>query len=575
MANETPPDTASTDDASSGLNRAKTSAQAKLSPIWIIPLIAIAIGMWLVYDNYTSRGTRIQLTMENAEGIEAGKTLIRTRNVEVGKVKSVQLSDDLSQAVISAQIHPEAESTLTEDSRFWVVKPRIGREGISGLNTVLSGAYIQLEPGSSDTLKRKFEVSDVPPVAPAGEAGLQLTLLSKLGNSMKVGDPVSYQGYTVGRVEEVDFDPQKRQVSHQVFIEKPYTSLVTDNTRFWNSSGLDVQLDADGIQVNLDSLETLLGGGVSFGVPADLPKGQAIDVDRDNPFTLYANQDSARQGTFDRYMRYVLLVDDTVRGLKEGAPVEFRGVRVGTVAAVPWNFTAPQPDSRSSFAIPVLIRIEPQRLGVTGKTLDLDEWQSRFDRLFGIGLRATLKNGNLLTGAMFVDLNFEDTSDKQASDGQTPDKQHVSETFAGVEVFPTTTGGFAQIQAQITQLLDKLNGLEVDPLIDGLDRNMQAAEATLNEVQSVSESLNTLLDDPETRDIGGNLNATLKDLSTTLEGVSPDSPAYQNILSTMDRIERLLGDLQPLTKTLNENPRALLFDNLETSDPEPRAPDTP
>ncbi|SHL95422.1 intermembrane transport protein PqiB [Vreelandella subglaciescola] len=565
MANDTPHNSHSEEEPSHSprLDRAKASTQARLSPIWIIPLIAIAIGMWLIYDNYTSRGTLVRLTMDNAEGIEAGKTLIRTRNVEVGQVQSVQLSDDLSNAVIRARIHPEAEAMLTEDSRFWVVKPRIGREGISGLNTVLSGAYIQLEPGSSEEFKREFKVSDVPPIAPAGVAGLQLTIVSQLGNSLKVGDPVSYQGYTVGRVEEVNFDPDERQVSHHIFIEKPYASLVTDNTRFWNTSGIDFRLDADGIRVNLESLEALLGGGVTFGVPADLPMGQ--QVESSTRFSLYDGEDSARQGTFDRYIEYVLLVDDTVRGLKQGAPVEFRGVRVGTVASVPWKFTAPQPDSRSSFAIPVLVRIEPQRLGVADAHIDLDEWQTRFERLFGIGLRATLKNGNLLTGALFVDLNFQ---------GESSDS-YTAETFADVSVFPTTTGGFAQIQGQITALLDKLNGLEVDPLLTGLDRNMQAAEATLKEVQSVSESLNRLLDDPETQEVGGNLNATLKELRTTLEGLSPSSPAYQDVLSTMDRIERLLRDLQPLTKTLNENPRALLFDNLDTTDPVPRAPAAP
>ncbi|GAA3893892.1 intermembrane transport protein PqiB [Halomonas cibimaris] len=565
MANEpshaqrTPHDSA----PASGPDRAKASPQARLSPIWIIPLIAVAIGMWLVYDNYTSRGTQITLTMDNAEGIEAGKTLIRTRNVEVGQVQSVRLSDDLSHAVIGARIHPEADGMLTEDSRFWVVKPRIGREGISGLNTVLSGAYIQLEPGSSDDFQREFKVSDVPPVAPAGVAGLQLKLESQLGNSLKVGDPVSYQGYTVGRVEEVNFNPDKRRVSNHIFIEKPYTGLVTDNTRFWNTSGIDFRLNADGIRINLESLEALLGGGVSFGVPADLPTGKQVSAD--TRFSLYADEESARQGTFDRYIEYVLLVDDTVRGLTKDAPVEFRGVRVGTVAAVPWNFDAPQPDSRSSFAIPVLIRIEPQRLGMAEGGIELDEWRTRFERLFDIGLRATLKNGNLLTGALFVDLNFQDA----------PSDPYSAETFADVRVFPTTTGGFDQIQAQITALLEKLNALNIEPLISGLDRNMQAAEATLNEVQNVSRSLNKLLDSPETQDIGGNLNATLKELRTTLEGVSPGSPVYQDIRSTMERIERSLRDLQPLTKTLNENPRALLFDNLETKDPVPRAPSAP
>mgnify|MGYP003635006387 FL=1 len=559
MANET--ESSNTDPINDQeLNKAKISHQTRLSPIWVVPIVAIAIGLWLVYDNYASRGTQVTLTMESAEGIEAGNTLIRSRNVEVGRVQSVRLSDDLSHAVLTARIQPEVEDLLREDTRFWVVKPRIGREGISGLGTVLSGAYIQLEPGTEAAPRREFPVSDIPPVAPAGQAGLRLSLTSQLGNSLRVGDPVSYQGYTVGRIEENSFEPESRTMQHQLFIEEPYTDLVTDSTRFWTSSGVDFRLDADGVRVNVESLEALLGGGVTFGVPEDLPMGQPVEAN--TRFTLYADEDAAREGTFNRYLEYVLLVDETVRGLSKGAPVEFRGVRIGTVAAVPWNFTAPQPDSRARFAIPVLIRIEPQRLGIENSDIDLEEWEDRFQRMFGLGLRASLKNGSLLTGALFVDLNFQrDLAD-----------EYVAERFSDRDVFPTVPGGFAQIQAQVTDLLDKLNALEVEPLLTGLDRNLQASESMLNEVRDVSASLNQLLNDPETQAIGGNLNATLDELRSTLQGLSPSSPAYQELTTAIERLDRLMRDLQPLTRTLNDNPRALLFDNLDTQDPIPRAP---
>jgi paraquat-inducible protein B len=542
------------------LHRAKPSPQARLSPIWIIPLVAVLIGFWLIYDNYTSRGTLITLTTENAEGIEAGKTLIRSRSVEVGRVESVQLSENLSHAVINARINPNAEAMLNEGSRFWVVKPRIGREGISGLGTVLSGAYIQLEPGNADQPKREFRVSDTPPVAPSGDAGLQLNLVSQLGNSLNVGDPVSYQGYTVGRVEEANFNAEERTMHHQIYIEEPYANLVTESSRFWVASGIDFQLDAEGVRVNLESLEALLGGGATFGVPEDLPMGQPVGPN--TRFNLYANENSAREGTFNRYLEYVLLVDDSVRGLNKSASVEFRGVRVGTVTAVPWNFTAPQPDSRARFAIPVLIRIEPQRLGIESTDINLKEWDERFKRMFNIGLRASLKSGNLLTGALFVDLNFQRDSTEE----------YQAETFAGHTVFPTVAGDFAQIQAQITTLLDKLNGLEVEPLLAAINQNLAASETLLTEVTNVSQSLNQLLNDPETQAVSGNINTTLEELRATLEGVSPRSPAYQELISTAERLDRLLRDLQPLTRTLNENPRALLFDNLDTQDPIPRAP---
>ncbi|MDZ7852739.1 MAG: intermembrane transport protein PqiB [Halomonas sp.] len=541
-------------------HRARTTPQARLSPIWIVPLVAVLIGAWLVYDNYRSRGPQITLIMNNAEGIEAGSTLIKTRNVEVGRVEQVQLSEDLSRAVITARMSPDSDDMLVEDSRFWVVKPRIGREGISGLGTVLSGAYIQLEPGQSEVDSRQFKVSDQPPVSPAGAEGLRINLVSQLGNSLNVGDPITYQGLIVGRVEEANFDVETRRMDHLIFIESPYHTLVTENTRFWTASGFDLRVDSGGFRANLESLEVLLGGGATFGVPEDLMRGQPVGPD--TSFDLYPDEDSAQQGTFNRYLEYVLLVEDSVRDLNRGAPVEFRGVRIGTVAAVPWNFTAPQPGSRSSFAIPVLMRIEPQRLGINNQDLNIDEWRDRFDRLFNLGLRASLKTGNLLTGMMFVDLNFN----------RDLAGEHVAETFAERRVFPTTSSGFAQIEAQVTALLDKLNGLEVEPLLEGLERNLATSEAMLAEVRELTASVRTLIDDPDTRAVPGNLNRTLESLQGTLEGVSPESSAYRDLTATLSQLERLLRDLQPVARTLDENPRALLFDSLDTPDPIPQAP---
>ncbi|WP_111412033.1 intermembrane transport protein PqiB [Billgrantia lactosivorans] len=553
-------DTPRDNEAPRDLHRARATPQRRLSPIWIVPIVAMLIGLWLVYDNYRSRGPSITLTMSSAEGIEAGSTLIKTRNVEVGRVERVQLSEDMSQAEITARMSPDTEAMLTEGSRFWVVKPRIGREGISGLGTVLSGAYIQLEPGGGEPGVREFQVSDQPPVAPADAAGIRVNLISQLGNSLRSGDPVTYQGFTVGRVEEVDFDPESRRMNQRIFIESPYDRLVTDGTRFWSASGIDLRLDADGIRVNLESIEALLGGGVTFGVPDDLPRGRQVEDGA--TFTLYPDEEEARQGTFNRYLEYVLLVEDSVRGLSRGAPVEFRGVRIGTVASVPWEFTATQPESRGGFAIPVLIRIEPQRLGIENQEVDLEEWDERFQRLFGRGLRASLKSGNLLTGAMFVDINFyRDEAD-----------DYVAENFSDRTVFPTTSTGFAQIESQVTSLLEKLNALEIEPLLAGLDRNLSASEATLTEVRELSNSLQALLDEPGTRNLPSNLNASLEALQETLEGLSPESSGYRELTATAERLERLMRDLQPVTRTLNENPRALLFDSLDAEDPTPRAP---
>lgn len=547
---------------SASMQRAKRLSQSRLSPIWIVPLLAALIGAWMVWDNFSSRGPLIHLNMDSADGIEAGNTLIKTRNVEVGHVEAVRLSNDLSHTVVTARMSSDAERMLNSDSRFWVVKPRIGREGISGLGTVLSGAYIQLAPGSDDGFQDTFDVLEQPPVAPPDAPGLRINLVSQVGNSLSSGDPVTYQGYTVGRVESTEFDPEDKEMRHRIFIQAPYDTLVSDTTRFWSSSGIDLQLNSEGVSVNLDSFETLISGGVTFGVPEDITAGQPAK--QNATYTLYNSEDSAREGTYDQYVEYVLLVDDTVRGLSRGAPVEYRGVRVGTVVAVPWHFTAPQPDTLTQFAIPVLIRIEPQRLesgSDANNAVEAQEVRERFNTMFAdYGLRATLKAGNLLTGALFVDLNFND-------DAET----YEAMKFDGKPVFPTVSGGFAQIEQKVSSLLDKLNDLEVEPILARLDDTMQTSQQTLEQVRQISESINAIVSDPATQSLPSSVNDTLEELQRTLNGFSSGSAGYRQLNDTLEQLEVLMRDLQPVARTLSEKPNALIFDREVKADPMPRA----
>lgn len=542
----------------SDTQRATRRTQRSLSPVWIVPLVAVLIGAWMIYDNLSRLGPSITLIMDNAEGIEAGKTLIKTRNVEVGKVEKVSLSEDLSHAEIVARMTPQAADMLNEDTQFWVVKPRIGREGVSGLGTVLSGAYIQLQPGNSEVSLEVYEVLEQPPVAPPDAPGLRINLVSQVGNSISTGDPVTYQGYTVGRVENSHFDPEKREMRHRLYIQSPYEVLVTNTTRFWTASGLDIRLDSEGFRVNVASLESLVGGGITFGVPNNASMGRQAKEGAN--YVLFNDEDSAKEGRYGEYLEYVLLVDDTVRGLGNNAPVEYRGVRIGTVVSVPWKFTAPQPDSLSRFAIPVLIRIEPQRFDDTDQDLDLAQWQQRLEQMFGHGLRASLKAGNLLTGALFVDLNFY----KDATPFQRM-------TFSEKSVFPTTSGGFAQIEQKVSNLLDKLNNLQIEPILTTLNSTLTSTQQTMNKVNDIAASVDKLLADPATGQLPANVNSTMRQLRDTLQGFAPDSQGYNELTQTLSRLEKLMRDLQPVVRTLTDQPNALIFDKKLSQDPQPRA----
>lgn len=542
----------------SDTQRASRRTQRSLSPVWIVPLVAVLIGAWMIYDNLSRLGPSITLIMDNAEGIEAGKTLIKTRNVEVGKVEKVSLSEDLSHAQIVARMTPQAAGMLNEETQFWVVKPRIGREGISGLGTVLSGAYIQLQPGNSEVSLEVYEVLEQPPVAPPDAPGLRINLVSQVGNAITTGDPVTYQGYTVGRVENSHFDPEKREMHHRLYIQSPYEVLVTNTTRFWTASGLDLRLDSEGFRVNVASLESLVGGGITFGVPNNASMGRQAKEGAN--YVLFNDEDSAKEGHYGDYLEYVLLVDDTVRGLGNNAPVEYRGVRIGTVVSVPWKFTAPQPDSLSRFAIPVLIRIEPQRFADTEQDLDLEQWQQRLEQMFGHGLRASLKAGNLLTGALFVDLNFY----KDATPFQRM-------TFAEKSVFPTTSGSFAQIEQKVSNLLDKLNNLQIEPILTTLNSTLNSTQHTMNKVNDIAASVDKLLADPATGQLPANVNNTMRQLRDTLQGFAPDSQGYNELTQTLSRLEKLMRDLQPVVRTLTDQPNALIFDKKLSQDPQPRA----
>lgn len=542
-------------DATQPAGQALRRPQRGISPVWIVPLAALLIGLWLVWQNLQARGPLITLELPDAEGIEAGSTLIKLRNVDIGRVEQVRLSEDFSHTVISARMSPDAEGLLVADTQFWVVKPRIGLGGVSGLGTVLSGAYLQMAPGRGTVEARRFQVLNQPPVAASDDPGLHLSLISELSTRVRAGDPVSYQGLAVGRVEAVEYDSSTRRVNHRLFIGQPYDSLITEHTRFWPSNAIDLRLDSEGIRLRVDSLEALLAGGVTFGYLEGLEDGAPAEDEA--VYELYPDQESALQDSYTQAIEYVLLIENTVRGLSDGAPVEFRGVRVGTVVAAPWNYQAAAADLQ--LAIPVLIRIEPQRFA--GSATDSTQWEARFEELFAQGLRASLRTGNLLTGALFVDLDLQP--------GQAP--PYTASRYEGRPVFPAGGSNLARIEAQVVTLLEKLNTLPLEPLLVTMEATMARADASLAEFARAATELRDLLAAPSTRTLPANLNATLAELRRTLEELAPAS-TQRELDSNLRQLEGVLRDLQPLLRTLDEQPNALIFERAPTADPEPRAP---
>jgi paraquat-inducible protein B len=535
---------------------AQIKPQKQISAIWIVPILALAMGAWMLFQYINSTGPQITLQLPTADGIEVGKTEIRALNVKVGLITEVTLSENYDHIIAKAQMNKDAERMLRDDTMFWVVKPRIGRDGVSGLETLLSGAYIQLQPGKSKVEKEHFTVLDVPPVASPDAEGLRLVLTHREAGKLGVGDPVIYKGFTVGRVEKTSFDVDTRKALYQLFIFKPYDSLVRTRTKFWLNSGVDLQLNAEGFEVKFGSLESMLTGGVTFDTVPGLESGEPLTEHMVN-FRLYDDIKQLREGMYDDYIEFVMLFDESVRGLKANAPVEYRGLRIGTVTRVPMRLPTPE-ENFSAKKIPVLVRVELGRVYGDLESQSLSMFKEKLKEEFARGLRGTLKTGNLLTGALYIDADFYPNDD-----------QYVPSEFEGLDVFPTMRGGFAQVQRQVNDFLNKINSLPMEETLNSLNSTLKTSEKTLASAERVADSIDKLLNQKETQEIPTDIRQSLQQLQKTLDGYGPNSTMYNEMEATLKELESVMTEFKPVLKQLNEKPNSLVFGEDEISDPIP------
>ena len=535
---------------------AQIQPQKQISAIWIIPLLALVMGLWMLYKYIESTGPEITLILPTAEGIEANKTEIKALNVKIGTITKVQLSEDYDHIIAKAQMNKDAARMLRKDSLFWVVKPRIGREGVSGLETLLSGAYIQLQPGHAKQEQRLFTVLNVPPVAPPDAKGLRVILTHKEAGKLNIGDPVIYQGFTVGRVESATFDVNQRQALYQLFIFKPFDSLVQTRTHFWLSSGIDLQLNAEGFDVKFGSIESILTGGVTFGPISGMANGEPLTKDLAK-FRLYDDKKQVREGMYDESIKFVMMFEESVRGLKPKAPVEYRGLRIGTVLKVPMNLPTPGEDF-SAKRIPVLIRIEIGRIYRDFSKASLPELQTALIEEFSKGLRGTLKTGNLLTGALYIDTDF-----------YPEDAPYTPRQYKSFEVFPTKQGGFAQVQRQVNDFLNKVNQLPIETTVESLNQTLKHSEQTLATINRVADSVDKLLNLEGTQAIPNDIRQSLNKLQQTIDAYGPNSTMYNEMESSLKQLDQVMMEFKPILKQLNTKPNALVFGEQAIEDPIP------
>jgi len=240
----------------------------RLGVVWVVPLVAAIVAAYLVQGRLEEFGPTIAITFKDGGGVKAGQTEVRYRGVPIGQVSDIDLTDDHEYVLVKARLRRSAVSVAREGSVFWIVKPEVGFGAVRGLTTVLTGPYIQVSPGRGPPTTEFRGLERAPPTL--GRSGLKIILAATQVGSIRPGTPVHYRGVEVGSVVAVDLSRDATAAHVETFIEQRYARLVRSGSRFWNVSGLDVHASLfKGLQVSLESLRSLVTGGIAFATPED------------------------------------------------------------------------------------------------------------------------------------------------------------------------------------------------------------------------------------------------------------------------------------------------------------------
>jgi paraquat-inducible protein B len=535
----------------------------RLSPIWLIPIVAALIAGYLGWITFSSQGPTITISFQAADGLEAGKTLIKHKEVVFGTVKTITLSDDLSHVEVTAEMTQAAAPHLNQDTRFWVVRPRLSASsGLTGFSTIVSGSYIELDPGKGDS-RRTFTGLEDPPVVRADVPGTEFLLKADRIGSVGPGSPIFYRDVQVGQVMGFDADNLANGVTIHAFVRAPFDSQVRAKTNFWNASGISIGAGAQGLKIQLESLTAVLAGGIAFDTPESGSAGEQAKAG--TAFTLYKDQASVEEAEYTVRLPYLLYFDGSVGGLEPGANVEWRGIKVGRVSEVRLQYDAAQNRMR----IPVLVELEPQRIEMVGAKPGLGpkEYTEQVKALVGRGLRAQLKNGNLLTGQLIVTLDiFPDTYPQTVGEGDR------------YPILPTVQGQFDSVMRSASTILDKISALPVEQLVDQTNATLKSFQSlaaspeiteSLRSLAGALSSTQQLLNQANTnlgpalqqlpplmataqqavRRLGGTLGA---------DGYGADSGFKRDLTRLMGQVEDTLRSIRVLTDYLEQHPEALI-----------------
>lgn len=513
---ETPPDEIPT----AVVERRKT----RWSLVWLVPLIALLMGVGLVVRTAMQRGPDIEVTFRTADGIEPGKTKVRYKNVEIGAVERVELADDMQKVKAVIRMSKSAKPLLVEDARFWVERPRVSGTNIEGLGTLLSGAFIGMDIGKSAKARQSFDGLDRPPLVKFTEPGRTFQLRAEQLGSLDSGSQIYYRRVAVGQVVRYEMEKDGHGLNFEIFIKAPYDRFVNSETRFWEASGVDVEFSAQGFRVESQSLNAILSGGIAFETRGNPSKAKPVEPD--TSFRLYEKKADALKFEDTEVVPMRLVFNESVRGLSEGAPVDFRGIEIGRVSSI----GASVEQKTGQILMIVDIDLFPNRLRSIdvkqrGKAVSVREGM---DLLVAGGLRGQLRTGNFVSGQLLVSLDYFKGTPKAAVkwDSDPP-------------ILPTIPGSLVKFEQQAADLIQ---------LVGELVKKLESLP-----LEQISEDVRTTVK---------SLDNTLKTVDTTLKTVdrqlADDSMLQQDLRDTLREVSKAAAEARALLEYQSRHPEALI-----------------
>lgn len=533
--------------------------RARFSVIWIIPIIAALVGIGIAVQRFLNEGPAITITFKVAEGIEAGKTFVKYKDVNIGQVTKVSLSEDYSHVVVTAKIAKNAKNLLVKDAKFWIMQPRISMSGVSGMGTLLSGNYIGLETGKSTEKQREFKGLDTPPIIANTEPGRQFLLKADNLGSLGFGSPLYYRRLNVGQIIGYDLAKDGKSVDIKIFVNAPYDKYVTTDTRFWQASGIDISMGANGLAIHTQSLASILAGGIAFETP---PYSPSVKPAADNTvFTLFGNQDAA---TAQRDMKddpFMLVFDESIRGLTVGAPLTYLGIEVGEVKKIglhydpvaftfkPYALVSYYKERFSSQLDNIDVAMRDYIRDHPAKNLGNDHQGTQ--KLIDKGLRAQLRLGNIVTGQLYIALDYFPHTPKVKIDwNKTPPQ------------LPVMPSGMAEFQIKIHKILNKIEKIPFDEIGKDAKKAIVTLDETLKDAKKVLGRIDTEIV-PEVKTTVENLKRAVAAAERALVNadktlVGPDAPANQELREALQEVASAARALKVFVEYMDSHPEAFI-----------------